>query len=510
MKNSLALIVAVTVGTAIGAGGYHYLSSPLLTSDGDNGSVEKQPIYWVAPMDPNYRRDKPGKSPMGMDLVPVYEEGSGADDSPGTIKISPEVENNLGVRTAKVEQQPLHQQIDTVGYIGFDKDNLAHVHPRVEGWLERLYIKVEGERIEKGQPIYSIYSPQLVNAQEELLLALDRNKRTLINSAKERLRALDVSENQIDKLVKTRKVSRTVTAYAPQSGVIAELNVSEGHFVKPGKTILSIGSLEEVWVTAEVFERQATLVSVGDTVSMSLDYLPSKEWTGVVDYIYPTLDPTNRTAKVRLRFANPSEELKPNMFARVAIHTQNDQVTLIVPREAVIRTGQQDRVVLALGEGKFKSVEVKLGRLSDLDVEIVKGVEANDSIVTSAQFLLDSESNISSDFMRMTIYEQSASENVWAEGLVTAMNPSVRTVTIDHKPVEAWEWPAMVMDFHVADSIELEQLQPGTSLHFEISKIESGYRIVGIHVMGNASEQMDHSQHKGMGHSEHKGRGDKS
>ncbi|SDJ17958.1 membrane fusion protein, Cu(I)/Ag(I) efflux system [Ferrimonas sediminum] len=509
MNRFSSTLIAIAIGAGMGALGYHtyQVSNRALVE-----TSEPQPLYWVAPMDPNYRRDQPGKSPMGMDLVPVYESNS-EKDSPGTVTISPEVENNLGVRVATAEIKPLHSQIDTVAYVGFNEDALVNVHTRVEGWLETLYVKVEGERVSKGDPLYSIYSPALVNAQEELLLALDHNNTALIHSAKERLRALQVPEKQIQELEKKRTVSRTVTVYAPRSGVIANLNVREGFFVTPGKTIFSVGPLDEIWVTAEVFERQATLVSVGDRVTMTLEYLPGKTWEGKVDYIYPTLDQRNRTARVRLRFANPDELLKPNMFAQVTIHSDASEASLVVPREAVIRSGKQDRVVLAKGEGKFKSVEVTLGQINDREVEILDGLTDQDRVVISAQFLLDSESSISSDFLRMTAPEEIVTQSAWAEGSITATSPDTRTVTIAHKPVEAWDWPAMTMDFDVADSVEFEQLQPGTALHFEITEKEVGYAITDIHIMDSQPDDMDHNQHQGgdsppnntMDHSQHQG-----
>ena len=364
-------------------------------------SVEEQPLYWVAPMDPNYRRDKPGKSPMGMDLIPVYKEAATDNSSPGSIKISPEVINNLGVRTGKAERKALHSEIVTVGYVQYDEDKLIHIHPRVSGWVEQLYVKTAGDPVAQGEPLYSLYSPELVNAQEELVLALNRENARLIQAAEDRLRALQISKRFIQQLKRTRNIQQTVTFYAPQSGVVDNLNIREGFYVQPGTTMLSIGSLNQVWVEAEIFERQASLVKVDDFVTMTLDYLPGKTWQGSVDYIYPTLDKKTRTVRIRLRFDNPFRELKPNMFAQVTVHTNSAEPLLVVAREALIRTGRQDRVVLALGEGRFKSVAVKVGRIEQNMAEILEGVAEGEEVVTSAQFLLDSESSKTSDFKRM-------------------------------------------------------------------------------------------------------------
>lgn len=235
MSNNHKTIIALVIGAAIGAGTLTLLQPKMSDSVMASDSGEKKPLYWVAPMDSNYRRDKAGKSPMGMDLVPVYEESSGADDfGPGAVTISPHVVNNLGVKTAQVEVAPLSKVISTVGYVQYDEDKLLHIHPRVEGWIEQLFVKAEGNPVEQGQALYTLYSPQLVNAQEELLIAIKRKNNTLIKAAKERLAALQLSTKFINQLVKTQQVKQSITFYAPQSGVLDGLKVREGFYVKPG------------------------------------------------------------------------------------------------------------------------------------------------------------------------------------------------------------------------------------------------------------------------------------
>jgi len=353
-------------------------------------------------MDPNFKSDKPGKSPMGMDLVPVYAESGSGKDAPGTVRISPSVVNNLGVRTGPVTQGRLPNNITTVGYVQYNEDDMAHVHPRVEGWIEKLYVKAEGEAVEKGKPLYTLYSPTLVNAQDELVLALNRGNERLINASKERLAALNVPESAIRQLTKTRETRRTLTVYAPTSGVIDNLNVREGMFIKPGDRVLSIAALDEVWVIGEVFERQLATVASNNRVVMTLDYLPGRQWTGEVDYVYPEVNSKTRTARVRMRFDNADGTLLPGMFVELNIQGTRAERQLLVPRESVIRTGQSDRLVLALDGGAFKSVNVDVGRMGDQYAEILGGVVSGDTVVTSAQFLIDSESSKTSDFQRMS------------------------------------------------------------------------------------------------------------
>ena len=484
----------MVIGGFLTFGVYSFMAP---TNSGEASSVvtaEKKPLYWVAPMDANYKRDKPGKSPMGMDLVPVYDDGGkGPDEGPGTIRISPDVVNNLGVRTAIVSYKSLHTEINTVGYVAYDEDKLVHIHPRVQGWIEKLYVKAIGDPVKKGQPLYEIYSPELVNAQEELLLALDRKNSRLISAAENRLSALQLPKSSIVKLKKTKKVQQTITFYSPQNGVVENLKIREGFFVKPGSTLMSIGDLSEVWVEAEVFERQAGQVKTGTPVTMTLDYLPGKTWQGKVDYIYPTLDAKTRTVKVRLRFKNEEGEFKPNMFAQIAIHTTGDEQALLIPKEALIRTGNQDRVVLALGEGSFKSVAVSVGRYDSESVEILEGVRDGEKVVSSAQFLLDSESSKSSDFKRMNsdVDEADASmpSSVWVQASIESMMADHKMLTLAHEAIPEWEWPEMTMDFIASDSVDFSLLSEGMSLHVEVTKEDNGdYKISNIHVPDDMSE----------------------
>jgi Cu(I)/Ag(I) efflux system membrane fusion protein len=372
-------------------------------------------IYWVAPMDANYRRDKPGQSPMGMDLVPVYEE-SGADEEAGTVKISATVENNLGVRTAVVKKGDFNLSIKSLGSVQANEDALWQINSRVSGWIEKLYVKSVGAQVQKGQKLYALYSPELVKAQESLFNAIKLNRGTLVQSSKARLRALGVSNQQIKQIVKTNKVLQRITVYAPQKGTISALTVNEGAFISPATTVVKAVNLDTVWVDVEVFAAQVSLIKLNDVASMTLDYFPGQSWLGKVDFIYPEMSASNRTLRVRLQFDNPTAQLKPNMFASVTLTPTMTEPRLQIPREAVIYAGNMNRVVLALGEGKFRSVLVKVGLESEglagkSVVEIISGLEEGQKVVTSAQFLLDSESSISADFERMLeIQKQQAAE----------------------------------------------------------------------------------------------------
>ena len=439
-----------------------------------------QPLYWVAPMDQNYRRDGPGKSPMGMDLVPFYADKIVAKSSPGTVFISPHVVNNLGVRSVNVKKARLDTEIVTVGYVQYDEEKLVHVHPRVEGWVDELYVKTSGEAVKKGDPLYALYSPELVNAQEEYLIALSRSNQLLMDAALTRLRALQLSEEVIEELRQSRKVLQKVIFYSPQTGVVDNLNIREGFYVKPGTTILSIGVLDEVWVEAEVFERQSSLVRVGDAVLMSLNYVPGREWQGHVDYIYPTVDAETRTIRLRMRFSNADNLLKPNMYAQVRISTGGLKQVLLVPNEALIRTAHQERVVLDLGDGQFKSVEVKTGQRGPDAVEIVTGLRLNDRVVVSAQFLLDSESSRSSDFKRMYSRNEAEVSTATVNGRINAIDIARGIVNLSREAIPEWNRGPATVDFDVSRAIDLSSLQLGENVRFTFEALENTLTIISF------------------------------
>ncbi|MRX27530.1 efflux RND transporter periplasmic adaptor subunit [Kangiella sp. HZ709] len=493
-KQILPIFIGTLIGIAVTTVVFLLFTSEESASTSSNASAEKKVLYWVAPMDANYRRDKPGKSPMGMDLVPVYEEGMDSmDASPGAIKISPEIVNNLGVRLAKVKTSPMTANINTVGTIAFDEDLLVHIHPRVDGWIETLNVKAEGESVTKGQPLYTIYSPELVNAQEELLFALKRGNQRLTKAALQKLESYQIAPSIINSIKKTRLVKKNITFFAPQNGIVKLLNIRQGHHVKPGTQIMSIGSIEQVWVDVEIFEKQLPWVRIGAEAEMMVDFLPGRKWNGTIDFIYPTLDSMTRTAKVRLKFFNQDKSLKPNMYAKIKINSQQTGDVLSIPREAVIRTGYQDKVVLALGDGRFKSIEVTTGFQNQEFVEIKEGLKEGEEVVVSAQFLIDSESSKTSDFKRMESAE-SQPNSVWVGATINEINPSQRSINVDHEAIDEWKWPMMTMDFLVGNSVDFDQLKNNMSLHLEISKSENGdFSITNIHIMDMNSKDSEPS-----------------
>lgn len=476
-----AMVVALSGGVVLQKFVLSSTQLPLVGGSGHEAntavadSTEKKPLYWVAPMDKNYRRDKPGQSPMGMDLIPVYEEDSAGDE--GSVKISPVVMNNLGVRTETVSKGPINLSINTVGYVDFDEDKLAHIHSRVDGWIEVLNVNSSGDAVSKGQTLYELYSPALVNAQEEYLAVMRSGNNTLKKASRARLLSLGLSSQQVNRLEQRKVVDQRIKVIADRDGFVKDLNVREGMFIKPATEVMSIGSLDSVWVIAEVFERQSSWVKTGQTVEMKTNALPGREWRGDVDYLYPVLDSKTRTMRVRIRVDNPELALKPNMYTELTLVAPIADEALSIPREALIKGGTHHRVVTSLGDGLFKSVLVDVGIESNGRVQIMKGLSEGDRVVTSAQFLIDSESNIDAEIARMASRESIQREpskpsldTYHATGKIEDVMADMAMLTITHDPIKALDWPTMRMDFEVAEGIDVSAFESGKMIEFELKK----------------------------------------
>ena len=368
---------------------------------------ERKIKYWVSPMDPGYVRDKPGKAPCGMDLVPVYEDTGAAAAAPGAISISPATIQSMGVRTAKVQVRPLSRLTLAVGRVTFDERNLAVITTKVDGWVERLYVNATGDPVRKGQALLSIYSPDLVSAQEEYLLAVRNLKamktspvkemaegaQRLARASRRRLSYFDISAGQINELERTGRVRKHLTLYSPANGIVTKRMATQGMYTRAGMPLLEVADLSTIWVDADIYQYELPWIKVGQPVTMTLEYLPGETFPGKIDYVYPYLKEATRTAKVRLRFRNPGLKLKPEMFAQVKIESPVAHNAVVVPADAVIDTGLKQHVFIALGQGRFEPREVKLGVLGNDGVrEVLSGLKGGEDVVVSAQFMLDSES----------------------------------------------------------------------------------------------------------------------
>ena len=381
--------------------------------------------YWAAPMDPTYIRNQPGKSPMGMDLVPVYEEENQEKESASTIRIDPVTIQNMGVRLGRVTRKPLVKYIRTFGNITYDERRIYMVNTKFNGWIEKLYVNFVGETVKKGQPLFDIYSPELVTAQEEYLLALQHNKslknspspgiregaQRLLNASRTRLKYWDLSDKQIKKIEHTGNVQKTLTVYSPAKGVVIEKYAFQGHYVKEGDHQYEIADLSKVWVDVDIYEYELPWIKKGMAAEMKLSYIPGKTFTGKVLYVYPFLMEKTRTATLRLEFPNPDYQLKPDMYANITLKSAVSKDSLVIPLEAVIDSGVRKVVFVALGKGKFQPREVKLGlEGNDDEYQVLGGLKENEQIVISAQFMLDSESRLREAIQKMIeVRQQDAS-----------------------------------------------------------------------------------------------------
>ncbi|WP_462330854.1 efflux RND transporter periplasmic adaptor subunit [Thiohalocapsa halophila] len=369
----------------------------------EHAAKHMDPKY-VCPMHPQIVKDEPGSCPIcGMDLVAkMMDPMTGKRPE---VALTPAVIQTLGVRTAKAERGTLWKYIKTVGRIEYDETRLAHVHPRAEGWIEDLSLRAEGEPVKAGQQLAELYAPDILSAQVDFLLAQDRSgaqRRVSEDKARNILRLLDVPDDIIREIERSGEPRNRIPVRAPIDGIVTQMTARDGMYVTESSEMFTIADLGQVWVMVDIYEHQIDWLREGLSAEMTVPARPGRTWEGEVDYLYPELDPDSRTLKVRLVFDNPDLSLKPNMFADVVIYGGPKRDVLKVPSQAVIVTGERESVVLALGDGRFQPVDVVTGMQRGDEVEILSGLDAGDEVVTSGQFLIDSESNLQASFTRMS------------------------------------------------------------------------------------------------------------
>lgn len=385
------------------------------------------PLFYRNPMDPAITSPVPAKDSMGMDYIPVYADAApGLKEASGTVTIDPVVAQNIGVRTTLAKQEAFSRTIRAVGRIDFDEARISKLHPKVEGWIEALYINKTGEQVQRDDMLLSVYSPKLVATQQEYLLALNNLKalqnspiadvrkgaEELVGSSRQRLKLFDVPEHQLQELEKTHQIKKDLHIHSPVKGIVTKIGARVGQYVTPKTELYTIADLSKIWVYAEIFEYESSWVNVGDKVEMSIAALPGKIFKGQLAYVYPYAESKTRTIRVRLIFDNPDLLLKPEMFAEVTIFAGQQPEAIVIPAEAVIRSGTRNQVFIVRDSGKFEPVSVKLGLESEGRVVVLEGVEVGDEVVTSAQFLIDSESKLREAAAKMMETLQRDSSNL--------------------------------------------------------------------------------------------------
>lgn len=419
-KKTITIALAtLVVGLIAGYLGSNYFAEPvpMVASKGE-------PLFYRNPMNPEITSKTPAKDEMGMDYIPVYASDQVGSGPAGTVLIDPVTLQNIGVRTGFVEQKPISYTIRAPGRITFDESLLTKINARTEGWVEKLSINRTGDYVAADTILLDLYSPKLVSSQQEYLLALQnwevqknspypdirKGAEDLKNLARRRLELLDVPEHQIRELEQTREVSETLHIHTPSSGTVLLVGVQEGQHITPATDLYHLVDLSRVWVLADIFEHELAWVKEGARAAMRVDSLPGVSFEGTVDYIYPFLNPETRTARVRLVFDNPDQLLKPDSFSTVTLEGATRAEALVVPAEAVIRTGTRNTVFVVTGEGRFEPRQVELGVISDQGIQIVSGLMAGEEVVTSGQFLLDSESKLAEAIAKMSAPSEKKSE----------------------------------------------------------------------------------------------------
>lgn len=524
MKQGSGLAVGIVVGALVaGAGGY-WLGTQGTTAHGgteqtaaapaaDGAKKERKILYYRNPMGLPDTSPTPKKDPMGMDYIPVFEGGEESESaSANQIKISTEKVQKLGVRTEAAQLRALDKIVRAAGRIEPDERRIYAISPKFEGYVERLHVNVTGQPVGKGQPLFEVYSPELVSAQREYAIAAQgvealkdaggtaqAGMKQLAESSLLRLKNWDISEAQIKALAQSGETKRTLTFRSPVSGVITEKKALQGMRFMPGEELYQVADLSSVWVVADVFEQDIGYVKSGATAKVRINAYPDKLFEGRISYVYPTLNEMTRTIPVRVELANPGLLLKPAMFAQIELPAGGRGNVVTVPVSAVIDSGTRQIVLVQAGEGRFEPREVKLGARSDNFVEVLEGIKDGEPVVVAANFLIDAESNLKAAVGGLghgahggatpAAGEPAASTKAGhqAEGRVEELDAKNGTVSVAHGPIASLKWPAMTMEFKAANGALLQGLKPGAEVAFEfVERGQGEWVITAIKPAGNA------------------------
>lgn len=508
MKRIHIVLTAIIVVLALGLGWFFGQKSMQLdmsesTSNGVsdksiikavNGVIQdgsgKAVKYWYDPMVPEQRFDKPGKSPfMDMQLVPKYTN-AGSDGEEGGVAISSQTRQNLGIRLAQVESKRFGESFSAIGRIEPDQRRFYDVQTRIPGFVERLLVRAVGDSVSKGQKVAEIYAPELLAAQQEYLalrqLSSVDGDGVLRDASRNRLKLLGMSRGEIAAITMSGKSRTRFGVYAPASGVLTELGVREGGQLMAGSSLIQIADLSQVWLIAEVPERDVARLKLGVAVDVQLQSFPGEVLKGKVDHLHPTLVDASRTLRVRIELPNKGNRLHPGMYANVEFSGEAREA-LSVPTESVIATGTR-KVVIVKSETGYRPVEVTTGQERDRYTEVLNGLAEGEEVVVSGQFLIDSEASLSGVLTRLSQQDKAMDHDmgemhdmakhqdhvmpsekmIKGRGKVIDLNVKTKDVTLSHEPIEALGWPSMTMGFKVKDSKQLSKLKAGDEVEFDL------------------------------------------
>ncbi|MBI5107266.1 MAG: efflux RND transporter periplasmic adaptor subunit [Rhodocyclales bacterium] len=514
----VALIVALGAGywagakrTAGGGGATAPAATPAPAAEASAQKPRKL-LYYRNPMGLADTSPAPKKDSMGMDYIAVYE-GEDEPSAAGEIKISTEKVQKLGVKTELATVRELARQVTAAGRVEIDERRVHTVSAKFEGWIDRLHVNATGQPVAKGQPLFEVYSPELVSAQREFVVAskgvaalkdasaeMQSGMKQLADAGLTRLRNWDISEEQIKALAAGGEPKRTLSFRAPAGGVVIEKKAVAGMRFMSGEMLYQIADISAVWVLADVFERDIGAVKVGAGVTVKINAYPDKSFAGKLAYIYPTLKAETRTVPVRIELANPGGLLKPGMYANVDLAVGGAQKVLTVPTSAVIDSGTRQVVLLQKAAGRFEPRAVKLGQRSDDYVEVREGIAEGDTVVVAANFLIDAESNLKAALSGLTAAPAASPDKAGkpsvshqAVGTLDAIDAKNGSVTVTHAPVASLNWPAMTMDFILANPGLVEKHKPGAPIAIEFVERGPGeWVITKMDAKGAASAHKGH------------------
>lgn len=526
MKATAKLVLIVSTMAALLFVGY-WLGSTQSQQSADGGTAQAEKprkiLYYRNPMGLPDTSPVPKKDPMGMDYLPVFEGEDDAPADPNWVKISPDKVQKLGVRTEATALRELMRTVRAVATVQTDERRQFTLVTKFEGWIQQLYVNTTGQIVKKGDALMDVYSPDLITAQQEYLIALKGLQSTadsapdvrqamqrLVESALQRLRNLDIAEPEIRRLQREGQVQQYLTLRSKADGVVLEKKAIEGQRFMPGDTLYQIADLSNVWMLADVFEQDLGMIHTGQSATVRVDAYPGNVFNGEVAFIYPSITPETRTAVVRIVLPNPDGLLKPAMYARVEFassHSKNKVLT--VPDSAVLDTGTRRVVLVERGAGQFEPRTVKLGFHADGYAEVLGGLRLGESVVIKANFLIDAESNFKSALsgfghgnFEAVAHEhdvtgshagESARATHRGEGVIRAMDLAHGVVTLAHDPIPSLNWPAMTMDFRVIEPSLLQSFKPGQRIVFEMAE-ESAGEFVLVHIEAAAAHH-DHTRH---------------
>ncbi len=494
-----AVLLGAALVVAAGGGGYwlgqQRAASPTAAAEAVKTAGEpakRKILFYRNPMGLPDTSPTPKKDAMGMDYIAVYEGEDEREPVPANqLAISAEKVQKLGVRSEAAQLRRLDRTVRAAGRIEPDERKTYAITPKFEGYVERLHVNVTGQAVAKGQSLFEAYSPELVSAQREYALAArgadalkaaggsaQTGMQQLAEASLTRLRNWDVSPAQIEALAHSGEAKRTLTFRSPVSGIVTEKKALQGMRFMPGEALYQVVDLSSVWVVADVPELDLGWVRLGAPVKVRIDAYPDKAFAGQISYIYPTLNAATRTVPVRVDLPNPGLLLKPAMFAQVELAAAAERAVVTLPSSAVIDSGKRQIVLVERGEGRFEPRQVRLGTRSDQHVEVVEGVADGERVVVAANFLIDAESNLQAAVGGLTQPAAAKTTSHHAEGTVEEVDAKAATVSISHGPVASLKWPAMTMEFALANTALLPALQPGARVAVEFVERQRGEWVI--------------------------------